>query len=106
MYDCIFLGKRRRGEANFPGADVINKQLKEGVLRRRVGFRMLAGPPARHDSEIMMQDERVGTITSGCPSPSLGGNIAMGYINENLKAVELKIRGKYFLDEVAKMQFS
>jgi len=33
-----FLGKRRRAEGGFLGADVILKQLKEGVTRKRVGI--------------------------------------------------------------------
>lgn len=79
------------------------------MSRRRVGFRMLNGPPARHESDILVNGEKVGTVTSGCPSPSLGGNVAMGYIKEELKKngtkVELQIRGKSYPADVAKMPF-
>jgi len=34
----FLLGKRRRAEGGFLGADVILKQLKEGVTRKRVGI--------------------------------------------------------------------
>ena len=43
--NCI-AGKTRRKTADFPGADVILKQLKEKPLKKRVGF-LSAGPPAR-----------------------------------------------------------
>jgi hypothetical protein len=37
------IGKRRRTEGGFPGADVILKQIKEGVSRKRVGFVLSEG---------------------------------------------------------------
>lgn len=103
------VAKRRRTEANFPGAQVVLKQLKESCAKRRVGFRMTSGPPARHGTLIVVNGETVGEITSGCPSPSLGGSVAMGYISEAYKKVgtkvELKIRDKLFASEVTKMPF-
>uniref|UniRef100_A0A336LTL8 Aminomethyltransferase n=1 Tax=Culicoides sonorensis TaxID=179676 RepID=A0A336LTL8_CULSO len=103
------VAKRRRAEANFPGAETVLKHLKDGCSRRRVGFRMTSGPPARHGTKIVVNGEDVGEITSGCPSPSLGGSVAMGYIKDEFKKVgtkvELKIRDKLFGSEVTKMPF-
>ncbi|TMW53677.1 hypothetical protein DOY81_001222 [Sarcophaga bullata] len=106
------VAKRRRVEANFPGAGVINEQLKSGVERRRIGLKLTGTgkpPPARAGVEIFKADEKVGIITSGCPSPSLGFNIAMGYIKEQFKqagcSVQLKIRDRFYDAEVAKMPF-
>ncbi|XP_055839503.1 aminomethyltransferase, mitochondrial [Episyrphus balteatus] len=104
------VSKRRRGEANFPGATKIVDQLKNGVTRRRIGIRMTEGPPARAGVGIYHNDELAGKITSGCPSPSLGGNIAMGYISESLKKpgnkIQLKIRDKFYPADVTKMPFT
>lgn len=105
------IAKRRRSEANFPGADVILKQIKEGVTKRRVGIRLETGAPARKEAKLKncetLQD--IGTVTSGCPSPSLGGNVAMGYVSEALKKVGTKllvnIRGKDIPCTVAKTPF-
>jgi len=108
------IGKRRREEGGFNGAETILAQLKpkskggKGVERRRVGF-IVQGPPAREGAEIVVDGKQVGTITSGCPSPCLKKNIAMGYIQDGLhKAgtpVEVIVRGKARKGEVTKMPF-
>lgn len=106
------VAKRRRAEENFPGAHVINQQLKSGVQRRRIGVIMDTSakpPPARAGVEIYKDSQKVGHITSGCPSPSLGVNIAMGYIQEQYKqtgsAVQLKIRDRFYDAQIVKMPF-
>lgn len=104
------VAKRRRSEKNFPGAEVILRQLEKGVGRRRVGIRMEKGPAARHSVKIYANGSEIGEITSGSPSPSLGGNVAMGYVQEQFKKagtkVKLKIREKFYPAEVAKMPFT
>ncbi|XP_063832360.1 aminomethyltransferase, mitochondrial [Ostrinia nubilalis] len=105
------IAKRRRTEANFPGADIILQQIKEGVNKRRIGIRMESGAPARKDALLKnpKTSEVIGKVTSGCPSPSLGGNVAMGYVVETLKknGTELlvNVRGKDNACVVAKMPF-
>lgn len=103
------VAKRRRTEANFPGAATILNQLKNGCTKRRVGVTMSSGPPARHGIEIFANGQQIGEITSGCPSPSLGTNIAMGYVKEEFKKpgtkVDLKIRDKSYSAEISKMPF-
>ncbi|KAL9320824.1 hypothetical protein ACSQ67_012663 [Phaseolus vulgaris] len=103
------IGKRRRAEGGFLGADVILKQLEEGPKIRRAGF-FSSGPPPRSHSEI--QDEggnTIGEITSGGFSPCLKKNIAMGYVKSGLhKAgtkVQIIIRGKSNEGVVTKMPF-
>ena len=59
------IGKRRRAEGGFLGAEVIVKQLESGPIVRRVGF-FSSGPPPRSHSEI--QDDKgkvIGEVTSG-----------------------------------------
>ena len=52
---------------------------------------------------------KIGHITSGCPSPSLKFNVAMGYVDTALaKAgtkVKCEVRKKLFPAEVSKMPF-
>lgn len=103
------VAKRRRAEKNFPGADVILNQLQTGCTRRRVGFKMLNGPPARHNVDVIANGAKIGEITSGCPSPSLGFNVGMGYVQDAFKKpgtkVDLKIRDKLYSAEISKMPF-
>jgi aminomethyltransferase len=70
---------------------------------------MEEGPPARHDAEILVDSTPIGKITSGCPSPSLGYNIAMGYVTKDFRkagtSVEVKIREKLYKGQVVKMPF-
>jgi aminomethyltransferase len=108
------VGADRRIEGGFHGSEVVLKQLKPlkdggGVSRRRVGF-VVEGAPAREGAEIIdTEGNAIGKITSGCPSPSLGKNIAMGYIKNGLhKAgteVNVLIRGKPRKATVTKMPF-
>uniref|UniRef100_A0A8B9YAR1 Aminomethyltransferase n=1 Tax=Bos mutus grunniens TaxID=30521 RepID=A0A8B9YAR1_BOSMU len=74
------LGKRRRAAMDFPGASVIVPQLKSKAQRRRVGL-MCDGAPVRAQSPILSPEGTViGAVTSGCPSPCLKKNVAMGYV--------------------------
>ncbi|KAI1734751.1 glycine cleavage system T protein [Xylaria scruposa] len=113
------IGKDRRTPASdaekFHGADVVLAQLTpkskggSGVARRRVGL-LIEGAPAREGAEIVSADgDKIGVVTSGCPSPTLGKNIAMGYIKDGLhKAgteVQVLVRGRSRKAVVAKMPF-
>jgi aminomethyltransferase len=109
--------KERRGGdgGGFHGAEVILKQLVPktkgglGVERRRVGL-IVEGAPAREGAEIFSADgEKIGKVTSGCPSPTLGKNIAMGYIKDGFHKsgteVSVAVRGKPRKAAVTKMPF-
>ncbi|OXU20331.1 hypothetical protein TSAR_009846 [Trichomalopsis sarcophagae] len=104
------VAKRRRAEANFPGAQRILDQIKNGVTKKRVGLTLGQGPPARENAPILTAaGERVGKVTSGGPSPTLGKPIAMGYVPLELaKAgtnVLVEVRGKMYKAVVTKMPF-
>ncbi|EPS42861.1 hypothetical protein H072_3140 [Dactylellina haptotyla CBS 200.50] len=103
------VGKSRREKADFPGAETILKQIKEKPLKRRVGL-IVTGAPAREGAIIKNKEgEKIGVITSGCPSPSLGKNIAMGYVDEKYKKngteVGVEVRGKIRAAVISKMPF-
>ena len=74
------VSKRRRREANFPGAGRIEAELTGRLTRLRVGM-LVEGAPAREGAEIA--DEAgavVGVVSSGGFSPTLGRPIAMGFV--------------------------
>ncbi|WWD18007.1 glycine cleavage system T protein [Kwoniella shandongensis] len=91
------IGKDRRAEdatPTFPGKSRILTELAKGPGKRRVGFEVI-GAPAREGSKIFdaAGTKQIGVITSGIPSPSLGTNIAMGYIEngQHKKGTEVKV---------------
>jgi aminomethyltransferase len=108
------IGKDRRANGGFHGSSAILQQLKKkseggGVTRRRVGF-IVEGAPAREGAEIVdAAGEKIGAITSGCPSPTLKKNIAMGYIQDGMHKsgteVDVVVRGKRRKATVTKMPF-
>ncbi|KAM8930994.1 aminomethyltransferase, mitochondrial [Pelodytes ibericus] len=103
------LGKRRRAAMDFPGASVIVPQIKGKVTRKRVGLTS-TGPPVRQHAPILNPEGRViGEVTSGCPSPCLKLNVAMGYVEpEYMKAgtpLQLEIRKKLVEGVTSKMPF-
>ncbi|WP_226637160.1 glycine cleavage system aminomethyltransferase GcvT [Brevundimonas poindexterae] len=104
------LSKSRKERADFPGADRILEELADGPARVRIGLYVKEGAPAREGAEIADADGTVvGKVTSGGPSPTLGHNIAMGYVPPHLSELgtELKVivRGKPAVATVVAMPF-
>ena len=77
------IAKRRREEANFAGADVILKQLAEGTKRLRVGLKPDGKAPVREGSEIHVNGQKIGMVTSGGFGPTADAPVAMGYVDTN-----------------------
>lgn len=107
--NSFYIAKSRRETGGFLGAEHILPQIKGGVTRRRIGL-IVEGAPARGGAEILNKEgEVIGTVTSGCPSPSLKKNIAMGYVKNGYhkKGTELnvKVRNKVYSANVTKMPF-
>jgi len=105
------IGKRRRAEGGFPGADKILRQLKEGTSRTRVGIQPLSKAPARAHTEIQDVDgHKIGEITSGGFGPSVNAPVAMGYVDSRFAAngtkVNLMVRGQALPAEVAPLPFA
>jgi aminomethyltransferase len=82
------IGKRRRAEGGFPGDAIVLRQLVEGAPRARVGIRPDGRAPAREETPIVdSTGARIGRVTSGGFGPSVGGPIAMGYVDRGHAAV-------------------
>lgn len=102
--------KRRREEGGFPGADRIRRELADGTARKRVGILPEGKAPAREGTEITDEAGRViGTVTSGGFGPSLGGPLAMGYVETAFAtvgtAVRLIVRGNALPARIAPLPF-
>lgn len=103
------IGKRRRQTADFLGSEIILKQIKEKPKRRRIGLTCSGPPPRAHCPVLDGEGNQIGEVTSGCPAPSLGMNIAMAYVPANLAKngtpVTVQVRKKNIPAIVAKMPF-
>ena len=94
-------------EKDFCGAEVMRRQEVEGVAERLAALRVtVKGPPPRPHYGLFVDGERVGELSSGGQSPSLGSGIGMGYLPAALAkpgtVVEIDVRGRRFAAEVVK----
>uniref|UniRef100_A0A8C6Y2S6 Aminomethyltransferase, mitochondrial n=1 Tax=Naja naja TaxID=35670 RepID=A0A8C6Y2S6_NAJNA len=104
------LGKRRRVAMDFPGASTILAQIKEKPKKKRVGLTS-TGPPIRQHVPILSPGGKaIGEVTSGCPSPCLQKNIAMGYVDSEYSklntSLTVEVRKKNYPSLVTKMPFT
>ncbi|HEV7691857.1 MAG TPA: glycine cleavage system aminomethyltransferase GcvT [Hyphomonadaceae bacterium] len=104
------VSKARRERADFPGAQRILGELKDGVASKRVGIRPAGRQPAREGTEIQSVDgASIGVVTSGGFGPTVNGPVAMGYVaTSHAKAgtpLKLIVRGKALDAEVAALPF-
>jgi aminomethyltransferase len=71
-------------DTDFIGRDAIVQARQRGLSRVLVGFKMLDRSIPRHGYAIVNDDQRVGTVTSGNVSFTLGYNIGMAYVPPSL----------------------
>jgi aminomethyltransferase len=80
-------------KGDFVGREALVAQKSAGLERRMVGLVATERGFPRMGYDIVSDGERVGTVTSGTVSPSLGVGIAMGFVPAELaaKGTELHI---------------
>ena len=104
------INRRRREEGDFPGDEIILRQLLEGPPRKRVGIRLDGKAPARGGSRIADRaGAEVGVVTSGGYAPSIGGPVAMGYVEARCAAadtpIDVIVRDKPLPGRIVSMPF-
>ncbi len=107
------LSKVRRADGaragGYPGAGVIQRQIAEGVQRKRVGLIPRERMPVREGVELFDKGKGVGVVTSGGFGPTLNGPCAMGYVLAELAQpgtlLQAMVRGKPVPIEVARTPF-
>lgn len=104
------IGKRRRSEGGFPGAERILAELADGPARRLVGLRPEGRAPAREGAAILDDGgNAVGRVTSGGFGPTVQAPVAMGYVERRLAEpgtrLAVELRGKAIPAEVTKLPF-
>jgi aminomethyltransferase len=110
--DWAIAKARRAGGAKpggFPGAERVLREEREEGTRRLFGFVGLGRAPIRHGAHIVdASGRRVGTVTSGTVSPTLGKPVMLGYLKrEAWDGVELfaLVRGEQLPIEPAALPF-
>ena len=92
------LGWVARGAAQCIAADALKAERERGPLRKLVGVEVPRGGIPRRGYALMRDGRRIGELTSGSLSPTLGKGIALGYVEpESAKvgtdvAVEIRSR--------------
>ena len=68
------------GKGDFIGRDALERQKREGLKRKLVGFEVLDRAPARDGYSIVIGGQEVGRVASGSPAPFLSKNIGLAYL--------------------------
>jgi len=75
-------------KGDFVGRDALVAAKAKGLTRRLVGFEITDKAIARDHWDVVDGDgQKVGYVTSGSPSPTLGKNIGLAYVPEALAAL-------------------
>jgi aminomethyltransferase len=91
---------------DFIGKDAL--LAKKDVAARRIGLVILDRSIARHGAEVFYNGEKVGVVTSGTQSPTLGVPICMARVNINFakhKHFTVTVRGKQINAEKVPLPF-
>lgn len=103
------ISKKRREEGGFPASEKILDTLAKGPRAKRVGLSIEGRMAAREGAPIFAGNAQVGQVTSGGFAPSVGGPIAMGYVEQGhaLSGMKLQVemRGKMLDAAVTDMPF-
>lgn len=83
--------QEEKGEP-FIGQAALQKIAQDGLRRQRVGLILDGKRTARQGAPVLVGDQPVGNVTSGCLSPTLGQSIAMAYVPSEHAAVGASLR--------------
>lgn len=96
-------------KGDFIGRERLVQQKESGIKRKLVGFEVTERGIARDDQDVVIDEQRVGKVTSGSPAPFLKKNIGFAYVPTENAAVggEIKIdvRGRLVTAQIVKTPF-
>jgi aminomethyltransferase len=99
----------RLEKGQFIGKDALVNEKAVGIRRKRVGISMLDEGIPRQHFEVLKDQVKIGSITSGTFSPLLNRGIAMAYITSDSanagQRVNVKIRQRLAGGEIVKFPF-
>jgi aminomethyltransferase len=96
-------------KGDFAGRDALVRQKEQGLARKLVGFVLTDPGIPRHGYPVLQEERRVGEVTSGTRSPSLGMSIGLAYVPPALAAegstFAVEIRGRPAAAKAVKTPF-
>ena len=96
-------------KGDFIGREPLARQKADGVKRKLVGFEVTDRGIARDDQEVVIDEKRVGKVTSGSPAPFLKKNIGLAYVpveHANVgQEIKIDVRGKLVGAQIVKVPF-
>lgn len=95
-------------KGDFYGKEALLKQKEAGLKRKLRGITLETKLVPRHEMEVFKDGQKIGYVTSGTFSPTLGRPIAFVMIDANVKigdTVQVLIRDKYVDAKVVKTPF-
>jgi len=99
--------KLDKGE--FVGAQALERQKREGLPRRLVGFTLRERAIARHGFPIREDGATIGVVTSGSFGPTVGNSIGLGFVPpehaEPGRRIAVEVRGRAVDGTVARLPF-
>jgi aminomethyltransferase len=99
--------KLDKGE--FVGREALLRQREQGLARKLVGFTLTDPGIPRHGYGVLQDGRKVGDVTSGTKSPSLGTSVGLAYVPTALAAegstFAVEIRGRAAAARVVKTPF-
>ncbi|WP_026674882.1 glycine cleavage system aminomethyltransferase GcvT [Alkalihalobacterium bogoriense] len=96
-------------EADFIGKESLKKQKEDGLTRKLVGIEMIDKGIPRTGYEVFVQDNNIGTVTTGTQSPTLKRNVGLALLQKEFtelnQEVEVQVRKKRLKAKVVKTPF-
>ncbi|MDQ4141204.1 MAG: glycine cleavage system aminomethyltransferase GcvT [Bacteroidota bacterium] len=104
------LGWITKFSKEFTNASHLREQKEKGVARKLIGFEMQEqGIPRAHYEIVNQAGEKIGEVTSGTQSPTLGRGIGLGYVSTEYcqpdQEIYIKVRNKTLKAKVVKLPF-
>lgn len=96
-------------KGDFIGRDALAKQKETGLQRKLAGFEVTERGIARDEYDVVVNDRRVGKVTSGSPAPYLKKNIGFAYLPIEFtnvgQQIGIDVRGRIVGAQVVKTPF-
>ncbi|GKX29528.1 aminomethyltransferase [Vallitalea longa] len=97
-------------DTDFVGKEVLARQKEQGLSRKLIGIELIGKGIARHGYDILSNEgEKIGFITTGYQSPSVGKSVALGIVDIDYTKmgteIKVQIRKKQVSAKVVSKKF-